>query len=35
LVTANWKRIMRVAAILGFQVLAFALAFAPVHFFKL
>ena len=35
LITADWKRIMQVAAILGFQVVAIALAFAPVHFFKL
>ena len=35
LVTADWKRIMRVAATLGFQVVAIVLAFAPVHFFKL
>jgi hypothetical protein len=35
LITADWKRIMRVAATLGFQVVAIALDFAPVHFFKL
>jgi hypothetical protein len=35
LATADWKRFMRVVATVSFQVAAIALAFGPVHFFKL
>jgi len=35
LLTADWKRVMRVAATLSFQVAAIALAFGPVAYFKL
>ena len=35
LVTADWKRFLRVVGILSLQAAAVALAFAPVHFFKL
>jgi hypothetical protein len=35
LVTADWKRVMRVAGILSLQAAAIALAFAPVAYFKL
>jgi hypothetical protein len=35
LVTADWKRFMRVAGLVGLQATAVALAFGPVAFFKL
>ena len=35
LLTADWKRVMRVAATLSFQVTAIALAFGTVAYFKL
>ena len=35
LLTANWKRLMPVAFTLSCQVVAIALAFAPVAYFKL
>jgi hypothetical protein len=35
LVTADWKRFMRVAATVSFHVAAIAFAFGPVAFFKL
>jgi hypothetical protein len=35
LLTANWKRFMRVAGIVSLQAAAIGLAFGPVAFFKL
>jgi len=35
LITADWKRFLRVAGIISLQAAAVALAFAPVHFYKL
>jgi hypothetical protein len=35
LVTADWSRFVRVAAVLCIQIVALALAFAPVHYFNL
>jgi hypothetical protein len=35
LVTADWKRLMRVAGVVSLQAAAVALAFGPVAFFKL
>ena len=35
LVTADWKRLMRVAGVVSLQTAAVALAFGPVAFFKL
>jgi hypothetical protein len=35
LVTADWKRFMRVAGLVSLQAAAVALAFGPVAFFKL
>jgi hypothetical protein len=35
LVTADWSRLARVAAVLSMQVIALAVAFAPVAYFNL
>ena len=35
LMTADWKRFLRIAGVVCLQFAAVALAFAPVHFFRL
>jgi len=35
LMTANWKRFLRVVGVVSLQAAAVAMAFAPVRFFKL